>query len=116
MICGLLTSCLSPEEKDEQTARQYCGSCHTFPDAKLLPKETWENSLMPQMSSRMGRDISQLLTLSTADQAEVLRVLPAQSMVSEEEWQAIQRYYQKNAPETLSTIDTGRVDETLGTF
>ncbi|MEJ1242359.1 VCBS repeat-containing protein [Chryseolinea sp. T2] len=116
MICGLLTSCLSQEEKDEQTARQYCSSCHTFPDAKLLPRETWETSVMPQMSFRMGRDISQLPTLSKADQAEVLRILPAQSMVSEEQWQAIQRYYQKNAPESMAVSDDGRIDQTLDLF
>lgn len=115
--CTVLTGCLSQEQKDEQTARQYCGSCHTFPDAKLLPWTTWESSVMPQMSFRMGRDLSQLPTLSKADQSEVLPILPAQSMVTEEEWVAIQRYYQKNAPATLPiAADSGRIEQELKGF
>ena len=73
---------------------------------------------MPQMAFRMGRDLSQLSTLTKADQAEVLRILPQQTMVTDEEWSAIQRYYQKNAPdELLLTEENGaRVDDTLNGF
>src|SRR5690349_11607545 len=97
-MCLLLSGCLTQEEKDEQTARKYCSSCHSFPDPSLLPKDVWETSIMPQMSFRMGRDISQLSTMSRADQAEVQTILPGQSMVTEEQWTAIQRYFKAHAP------------------
>jgi len=101
-VCLLYGSCLSPEQKDEKIARQYCSNCHTFPEASLLPKAIWKTSVMPQMAFRMGRDLSTLNTLSSADRTEVMTILPPQSMVTEEEWQSIQRYYEKNAPDSLT--------------
>jgi hypothetical protein len=93
---------LSQEKKDEQLARQYCSSCHSFPDPTLLPKDVWESSVMPQMAFRMGRDLSELNTFTQADRSEVMAALPAQALVTDAEWAAIQRYYQKNAPVSLS--------------
>lgn len=116
MTCVLLSGCQTPEEKDEQTARQFCSSCHTFPDASLLPRHIWETTVLPQMAFRMGKDLSILSTLPRADQAEVMNTLPQQSMVTEEQWLSIQRYYQKNAPEALSLDTTKRVDQTLSTL
>jgi hypothetical protein len=116
VVCIFLSGCLSKEAQDEQTARQYCSSCHSFPDPSLLPKDVWANSIMPQMAFRMGRDLSLLSTMSRADQAEVLTVLPDQAMVTEEQWAAIQRYYQKEAPDALAVSDSMRIDQTLNGF
>lgn len=65
----------------------------------------------------MGRDLSLLSTMARADQAEVLTVLPQQAMVTEEQWAAIQRYYQRNSPDHLPvSADTGRIGHTLNGF
>jgi hypothetical protein len=117
MVWVTLAGCRTPEQQDEQTARQYCSGCHTFPDASLLPKDVWNNSIMPQMAFRMGRDHSLLSAMTRADQTEVLTILPGQPMVTEEQWAAIQRYYQKNSPAHLSALpETVRVDTTLDGF
>jgi len=69
------------------------------------------------MAFRMGRDLSLLSTMSRADQSEVLTILPGQAMVTDEQWAAIQRYYQTHAPARLLQLaDSGRVDQTLTGF
>lgn len=68
------------------------------------------------MAFRMGKDLSLLSTLPRADQAEVMNSLPQQSMVTEEQWLAIQRYYQQHAPESLETDTTTRIDQPLETM
>ncbi len=102
-IVGFLSllSCIDQQQKDERLARRYCGSCHVFPDPILLDKTTWYKSVLPQMAFRMGLDYSLLSTISNDDQAEVISTLPGKAMVSQSDWEAIQDYYLKNAPDTL---------------
>lgn len=69
------------------------------------------------MAFRMGRDLSPLRTMSRADQAEVLTLLPMQAMVSDEDWMAIQRYYDTNAPDSFPLEQSiPRVANTLNGF
>lgn len=103
LVILFLWSCGSPEKKSERLARKYCASCHAFPEPSLLDKNTWEKGVLPQMAFRMGLDFSQLSTISERDLQEVLKTLPAQQMVSEEEWNAIRQYYIETAPDSLST-------------
>ena len=49
-----LASYETPSQKEERLARQYCGSCHLFPEADLLYKVTWSKNILPQMAFRMG--------------------------------------------------------------
>lgn len=97
----ILFSCLSQSQKDERTARQYCGSCHVFPEPSLLDKSTWAESVLPQMAFRMGVESSLLSTISEDDQLEVMQTLPGHAMVDPEQWEAIKSYYRVNAPDTL---------------
>ncbi len=56
---------------------------------------------MPQMALRMGADISSLMTLSEADYPYVVQTLPQNPMISVEDFEAIARYYQREAPDSL---------------
>jgi len=38
----------------EALARQYCITCHLFPEPDLLDKKTWTSQVMPRMAIRMG--------------------------------------------------------------
>jgi len=96
-----LYSCLDQNRKEERLAKQYCASCHVFPEPFLLDKPTWEKSVLPQMSFRMGIDYSQLSSIGPEDQSEVMRVLPQSPMVSLEDWESIKRYYINNSPDTI---------------
>jgi hypothetical protein len=100
-----LISCESEDQKGERLAKQYCGSCHVFPDPNLLPKEIWSKNVLPNMAFRMG-----LLDLMEAtkiipeeDFLTVVGTLPGKPMVTDEEWQSIVNYFEANAPEKLNT-------------
>lgn len=103
ILISTLLSCESEEQKEERLAKQYCGSCHVFPDPSLLPKEIWAKNVLPNMAMRMG-----LLDLMEAskiipeeDFLTVVGTLPSKPMVNEEEWQSIVNYFEVNAPEKL---------------
>jgi hypothetical protein len=100
IIVVLLYSC-NQSQKDERLARQACSSCHLYPEPKLLDKKTWEHGVFPEMAFRMGIDYSPLADVSEADQPEVTKTLPPNAMVSNEQWEAIKRYYIANAPDSL---------------
>lgn len=39
---------------DEQLARQYCGSCHLYPEPEKLNKNTWKYGVFPAMGPKVG--------------------------------------------------------------
>ena len=39
---------------DEQLARQYCGSCHLYPEPEKLNKNTWKYGIFPAMGPKVG--------------------------------------------------------------
>jgi hypothetical protein len=94
-------SCTTKEQKEELLAKQYCGTCHTFPEPSLLDKERWKK-VMPQMALRMGIDISPLSMVSEDDYPYVLQTLPANPMISQANFEAISDYYQREAPDSLT--------------
>src|SRR6187549_4011041 len=97
----VLASCETQPQKEERLARQYCSSCHLFPDPAMLDKETWDKSVMPAMAFRMGMDHSKLETLNPDDIATVLKSLPSKPMVTNEEWESIRNYFVTHAPDTI---------------
>lgn len=100
VIFIIAASCTTNEQKQELLAKQYCASCHAFPEPSMLDKETWTN-VMPQMGLRMGVDISPLTMLSEADYPFVIETLPLNPIISHEDFQAIADYYQREAPDSL---------------
>jgi hypothetical protein len=100
----ILFSCNSGKQEPEQLAKQYCSSCHAFPEPSLLDKKTWANGVLPQMAFRMGMDYGQLQTINPDEVSEVIKVLPSQAMVSEEQWNAIKDFYLQHAPDSLPEI------------
>ena len=49
-----LLSCQTQPDEREKTAQTYCGSCHQYPSPSLLPKKTWEQTVLPQMAILAG--------------------------------------------------------------
>ncbi|HZI24526.1 MAG TPA: hypothetical protein VFD46_05590, partial [Chryseolinea sp.] len=105
-----ILSCENQQQKDVRLARQYCGSCHVFPEPSLLDKKTWEKKVMPEMAFRMGLDNSPLNTISFEDQAAILMTLPDRPMISEQDWESIKKYYNDNAPDSLTIPDQKIID------
>lgn len=114
VVVVTLYSCLSQEEKDEKIARTYCGNCHVFPDPTLLSKNLWIKGVLPQMAFRMGRDYARLSGIPEPERTVVMKVLPQRRMVTDEEWKAIERYYEKNSPDSLDVRDMHIADTLIG--
>lgn len=102
LVILFLLSCISPDKKSERLARKYCASCHAFPEPYLLDKKTWEKGVLPQMAFRMGLDYSQLQSIDKGEHEEVIKTIPSQQMVSEEDWNTIRKYYLDNSPDSLT--------------
>jgi len=117
LLATVLFSCESSENKEERLARQHCGSCHVFPEPTLLPKEIWAKEVLPNMAFRMGLvDLMEgAQNLPLEDLVTVASTLPAQPLVSEEEWKSIQNYFEKNAPDSL-TNETKEIPGLLKLF
>ncbi|MCW5912857.1 MAG: VCBS repeat-containing protein [Cyclobacteriaceae bacterium] len=96
-----LTGCISEARREERLARTYCSSCHQFPEPSLLDKKTWKDKVLPEMAFRMGVVPSQLFNLPESDYPFVLKTLPPSPMVSPSEWEAIVKYFEREAPDSL---------------
>lgn len=101
----MLSSCETGQQKSERIAKKYCSACHVFPDPSLLDKKTWHESVLPEMAFRMGVNYVPLQNVGEDELPEVLKALPAQQMVSDEEWDLIQEYYAVNAPDSLEKVE-----------
>ena len=93
---------LSSIKKGEALAKNYCQSCHMFPEPSLLDTKSWEKGVLPQMGPRLGifyygyqvypriRD----LTIG-AD------FYPSRPLIDLNEWQNIMDYYIATSPDSL---------------
>jgi hypothetical protein len=107
--------CENSPQSDEQIAKQYCGSCHSFPAAGLLDKQTWEENVLPEMAFRMGIETTKLSEIPEADHLAVLSVIPGSPLVTPQQWESIRRYYRQNAPDSLNA-PTVSITDTLQQF
>lgn len=104
LLCVALSGCQNNIRQEEKLARTHCSTCHQFPEPALLDKKTWTKKVLPEMAFRMGIDLSQLFTLSQDDYPYVSKTLPQNPLVKPEEWEAIVRYFEREAPDTLLII------------
>ena len=108
-------SCETTDQKEERLAKQYCGSCHAFPEASLLDKTTWSAKVLPQMAFRMGYSNPEIMAnLSPDDLPIVLGTLPNKPMVTPQEWESIVNYFINNSPDSLTVAArpaTARIEQ-----
>jgi len=100
----IFISCQSGVESEgEALAKKNCSSCHKFPDPSLLDKKTWKEGVLPEMSLRLGLgDRFLLLTRISEEQynsAIQMNIYPSIAKLSQEEFNLIEEYYLKNAPD-----------------
>lgn len=87
----------------EQLARAYCGSCHQFPEPRLLSKYNWDQNVLKDMGRRLGiisEDYDPFKQISMMD-AFVLRsagIYPRDTLISQKDWQLIVDFYLQEAP------------------
>ncbi len=88
----------------EELARQYCTSCHLFPEPKLLDKKTWKESVLPNMGWRLGikQEGKHPLEEMNPDEAMLVRklqIFPSAPLINMSDWNKIRDYYIAQAPE-----------------
>jgi hypothetical protein len=115
VITLALASCENETQREERLARTYCSSCHQFPEPALLDKKTWTQKVLPEMAFRMGVDLSLLMNLPPGDYPFVVQTLPNSAMVNPEDWAAIVRYFEREAPDTI-LVDAPKPAEPLNQF
>ncbi len=92
----------------QKLAKQYCSSCHQYPEPQLLDKATWETYILPRMGYMMGvyqndRQREELIEQGEATQRVILAdIFPQTPRIDRESWKAIQQFYLDQAPQKLT--------------
>jgi hypothetical protein len=101
-ILVYVTSCSSEIKEGEELAKNYCSSCHLFPEPELLPKNVWQYSTLPYMGvfSGLDKEINGL-----PDELKDYAILrPSEKLISQEDFDKIKAYYlisaQKDFPKS----------------
>lgn len=110
------SGCTTPaSKKGEETAKKYCGTCHVYPEPKLLPKKIWKESILPEMAAfanyyRNGE--GEYLPMSQQMVATKNAAVKNLSFaIEKDDWEKIVSFYLSNAPEKLS--EPGRAIDTV---
>lgn len=72
---------------------KYCKSCHEYPEAQFLDKESWTKHILPAMAPRLG--------IKVYDEDQYVNDPSAKSALSYDEWLKIVDYYTTAAPVAL---------------
>jgi len=91
-------------EHGEALAKQYCASCHLYPEPKLLDKKTWRDGVLPNMAMRLGirtpgQDPFEGMDTTDARLVHTLNVYPEQPLIPQTDWEQIVNYYTSQAPD-----------------
>src|SRR5947208_10317577 len=92
------TNVSSDLRRGEQLARQYCQSCHLFPEPDLLDKATWEKGALPWMSKWLGISKMNLDLRPGRKYVQAAGVFPIMPVLPREDWEAICKFYIESAP------------------
>lgn len=99
---GLLLARISvgaPSLNGPELAKTYCGSCHIFPEPRLLTKVQWTHHVMPNMAFWLGIEPPNYEASPDGKILQEANVYPNAPMLSQKEWFAIWDYYKTEAPE-----------------
>ncbi|CCG99456.1 hypothetical protein FAES_1446 [Fibrella aestuarina BUZ 2] len=108
---GLPMACKPAEATGQQLAEQHCGNCHQYPQPALLPKKTWLHGVLPQMALRLGLVGDTLALAQQISQQEERErgvqqgYLPAQPLLTPDEWKRLVDFYVDKAPDSLAVTE-----------
>lgn len=97
------------EPEGRVLAKNYCGSCHYFPEPYLLDKNAWKDNVLPAMAQKLGLQI-----VNGEAYPSIVRGGDNQytsgSAIDTEDWDKIVAYYLNIAPEKLPEQDRKAID------
>ena len=95
----------SGPKNERELYAQHCGSCHAVPDPANLPKNIWQEQILPDMGARLGMDtgFDPLEGWSFNEQAEILKsgAYLSKSSLTPEAWETIKAYVLREAPDSM---------------
>jgi hypothetical protein len=109
VLLFVFTACQQRRTDGEKLAKQYCGSCHLFPEPALLPRAQWADHVLPQMARFMGRYENDSVRLAWQESMKAAtgglgkQVFPNSAMIDDNNWQAIVDWYLENAPAEVAS-------------
>jgi hypothetical protein len=108
----ILCSCTDRQEPREVVLYQtYCASCHIAPDPGALPRDIWEQNILPEMGARLGileGGFNPYDGLSMDEHYAAIQsaVYPSQPLIKPADWEVLKEYVLTNAPDSLSPPTT----------
>ena len=102
-------ACNNPPQTTDDAATlyaAYCGSCHLKPDPGNIPKNIWEEHVLPEMGARMGYKFNGYNPFSKNTMEENLYIrmsgtYPKEPTIDSVSWQRIRQYILDAAPATI---------------
>ena len=105
-------SCSRGDRSAGVLARNYCGSCHMYPEPALLDKDTWQKSVLPAMGRLSGVSGLKAHPFEETDRIMV----PETALISNGDWKKIVDFYVMNAPGILPKQSRNPVAEMTTRF
>ena len=95
------------EHPGREYALQYCVSCHLFVEPEMLPRQVWQDYVIPNMGAFMGMHNAgydyDVFPGQSATEREIIaaaNVYPNEAQVPRAHWEALVAYFLERAPET----------------
>jgi len=88
-------------QDDAELARQWCSSCHLFPEPQLLDRRTWLEHVLPEMGARLGFRKFRERPFGPNPNAPP-GVYAPEPVLDPLNWERIISWYERNAPERLT--------------
>ena len=107
-VClSLIGSCAREKRPKEVVLYEtYCASCHLAPAIESLPKNIWEENVLPAMGARMGvktPGYHPYRKLPFPEQLAILKtgIFPDRPIIDSADWETLKHYILEMAPDSL---------------
>ncbi len=105
----LLSSCnesLTSESDPQVLFTSYCSGCHLTPNPSNIPKNIWEENVLPEMAARLGYSYDGYNPMKNNSMKENLfirltNVYPTEPLLDSLTWKKIHDYVISKAPERI---------------
>ncbi|PCJ97125.1 MAG: hypothetical protein COA50_05660 [Flavobacteriaceae bacterium] len=118
----LIISCSSKKKEKKEVAlyNTHCASCHIAPAIEDLPRNIWEDEILPEMGARLGireNGYSPYAGLPFGEQSAIIEsgIYPSKPLMPLEDWALLKKYILSLAPDTLQN-DGIKLSEELTQF
>lgn len=105
-ICFACNNIPKNQQKNKALFNAHCGSCHRVPNPENIPKDIWENSVLPEMAARMGYryngyDPYQYKSPEETLHLDLSKAYPEKATIDSATWRGIHQYIISQAPDSI---------------